>query len=167
MPPSLIKKALAPFILSQSLPGQNDRLMQLTLQFCFGQGFGPIGGHADAAAFHVQQPHRLFFLSGAQNEYEMDYWFTSSREAMEYINRVAPENAVVGYYNHHLGQVTPFARPDLQIVTTGVNGRITGAEPDFAVICLRGKHYQNIAPVTDILWTVERDGVPLAMVLKY
>ena len=53
-------------------------------------------------------------VGGAFRIYEMDYWGTSYREAAEYINQIAPQNArVIVFGAPHL--VETHARDDLQV----------------------------------------------------
>ena len=53
-------------------------------------------------------------VDGAQNKFELDYWGTSYREAAEYINEIAPANAVIWVEGpSHLFEL--FARQDLKI----------------------------------------------------
>jgi hypothetical protein len=50
--------------------------------------------------------------SGANGKYHLDYWCLSLREAQEYINQVAPPDAVV-FAKRSLYSAIEYARPDL------------------------------------------------------
>jgi len=48
-----------------------------------------------------------------QRQFESDYWMTSFREAIDYLNETAPQNSRVVVYGSNLNIVTDFARKDL------------------------------------------------------
>lgn len=53
-------------------------------------------------------------VNGAQNNFELDYWGTSYREAAEYVNEIAPANAIIWVEGpSHLFEL--YAREDLKI----------------------------------------------------
>ncbi len=53
-------------------------------------------------------------MDGAQGRFELDYWGTSYREAAEYVNKIAPANAVIWVEGpSHLFEL--YAREDLKI----------------------------------------------------
>jgi hypothetical protein len=56
-------------------------------------------------------------LDGAAHRFEMDYWGTSFKEAMEYINLVAPENARILILSGPDDIARRYARTDLEIIT--------------------------------------------------
>ena len=105
-------------------------------------------------------------VSGAFEEYELDYWYTSGREAAEWINENAAQNAVIGYHGSFL-HLEPFLREDLQLISVSISGKIRDQKPDYAVLSFRGDHYRDNTPAADVVHTVSRDGVYLAMVLQY
>lgn len=104
-------------------------------------------------------------LQGASRQFEADYWGTSFREAIEYINQIAPQNAhVVVFAAGNIDRVTRYARPDL--VIDSINSTrfdpVTGYS--YAIVSTRGD--RNLKNFTDwkTLYTVERDGNIFAII---
>jgi len=84
-------------------------------------------------------------VRGAAGVYEMDRFCTSYREAMEFVNGVAPEGAVV-LVPGSPGAASPFAREDL-IVT----GREQAAdEADFLIRCRLAPHFEGMRLVHQV-----------------
>jgi len=71
-------------------------------------------------------------VNGVISRYELDYWCTSYREAMAYINDVGPENAKVVVWGP-LHSASDFARPDLQFFSDDT----PPPDPQFALRCRR------------------------------
>jgi hypothetical protein len=97
----------------------------------------------------------------AFRQYEMDYWGTSFRDAMGYINQNAPADARVIVW----GPVTTawaYARPDLEV--------ISNEEPEvehgtfFALLSSRYDNDLRVYPDAPVLYRVEQAGVTLAVV---
>lgn len=85
-------------------------------------------------------------VQGAFRQYEMDYWATSYREAAEYLNRTAPQNArVVVWGPDHL--VQNYARPDLEIIPYDRFEPAPGEQGDYAVLSTR--HDKDLTLFTD------------------
>jgi len=112
-------------------------------------------------------------VGGASRRFEMDYWGTGFREAMLYLDTIAPESATYSV----LGSVRsaqPFARPDM--ILWSASGTTEGnARPDFILATSRWNwdldpshwnHYAKAAwwPDARIVWTLERDGAPLVVI---
>jgi hypothetical protein len=94
-------------------------------------------------------------VRGAYGKYELDYWCTGSREAMERLNAIAPPGATVGI-NKETDQLVPYAREDLVLVPDG-------HPSDYIIMCRRAG-FAPIAPGPGVVLSVERSGVPLVTV---
>jgi hypothetical protein len=102
-------------------------------------------------------------VRGAFRRYEMDYWGTSYRSAIEYINQVAPpDSRVIVLATDQL--VTNFARPDLQIEEYR---KLDESEPTpQAYVILTSRHNKDLDlyPGAPELFSIQRAGVTLAVV---
>ncbi|NIM96405.1 MAG: hypothetical protein GTO18_22120 [Anaerolineales bacterium] len=99
-------------------------------------------------------------------QFELDYWCTSSREAVEYLNGIAPQNVTVGT-NKDSEQIVPYAREDLKIVPGIVNvSSIEAHSPDYVIVCTRS--IQDFSYLGDFeeIWQVTKNGAPMATILK-
>lgn len=104
-------------------------------------------------------------LRGASRQYEADYWGTSFREAIEYLNQVAPKDAhVIVYAAGNADRVTRFARPDLFIDSSNSTrfDPVTGY--DYVIISTRGERDKKNFTDWHILYAVQRDGNVFAIV---
>lgn len=73
-------------------------------------------------------------VRGAEGVFSLDAWCTSSREALEYVNRIAEPGARIGYFNRfHL--VRPYLREDLEIVQVRNEAEAVEKEVDFVFSC--------------------------------
>jgi len=100
-------------------------------------------------------------VRGVYRQYELDYWCTSYREAMQYVNSVAPENAVVEIWGTpKLAQ--PFARDDLILVP--LSNRLPSGEATLAVICARSNSDLRVYPEQTAQWKVEIGSTTLSVV---
>jgi hypothetical protein len=101
----------------------------------------------------VQNPNERF---------ELDYWAISYREAMEYVNTVAPANSnimVVGP-----GQTADlYARADLTVLS---DDALTTEAFDYAIITTRNGFDKTMYPDAKAVYAVERDGMILTVVKK-
>jgi len=79
-------------------------------------------------------------VSGAQGRFETDYWCTSLRQAMEHVNAVAVENAVVRIAGPSQA-AAPFARRDLNITKDS-----SDQAPDYAIACRWNLFDQDFFP---------------------
>jgi hypothetical protein len=104
-------------------------------------------------------------LRGASRQFEADYWGTSSREAIEYINQIAPENTrLIVFAAGNIDRVERYARPDL-IIDSINNARFDLATGyDYAIVSTRGD--RDLKNFTDwrTLYIVERDSNVFAIV---
>ena len=69
-------------------------------------------------------------VGNVYGEYELDYWCTSLREAIEYVNETAPQNATV-YISGPITAAIPFAREDLDLI----NHSSYRPDPEYVVGC--------------------------------
>lgn len=111
-------------------------------------------------------------VGGAARRYELDYWGTGFRQAMEELNRIAPEGASVAVSGPQTS-AWPFAREDLVLWK---NPRAAGTEmPDFQIATSRWNwdldptHWHRLAhaawwPEAQVIWVLERDGAALVVI---
>jgi hypothetical protein len=108
-------------------------------------------------------------VSGAYRRFESDYLATSSREAIEYINGVAPENARVIVYTAgaDADMVIGYARSDL-IVDFFNDPRFdlkTGYE--YAIVSTRNERDLKYFSDWQIMFSVEREGNVFVVVKQH
>ena len=102
-------------------------------------------------------------VGGAFRLYEMDYWGTSYREATEYINQTAPQNAkIIVYGAPHL--VETYARADLQVEKFKKDMKFDHTLPTFAILLTRYDKDIHIFPEAENVYLVEKDGAVFAVV---
>jgi hypothetical protein len=100
-------------------------------------------------------------VGGAYGQYEMDYWGTSYREGIEYLNEVSETGATVVIWG--LTELAEhFARPDLEIYAAS---DFSGYESKFYVLVLArfNAHNDNFANLP-LIYVVEREGAQFAVV---
>lgn len=102
-------------------------------------------------------------VEGAQGRFETDYWLTSYREAAEYLNTVAPPNAVI--WVEGPGNVySIFARNDLSVYSWSRN---QSPDPyDYVVVTTRFNFDKNVYPDAEIVHKITRSGVVLAVIKR-
>ncbi len=102
-------------------------------------------------------------VRGAYGRYMSDYWCTSLREAMSYVNANAPPSAGIAVTGPESNAI-PFAREDLRVRQD--SEMLT--DDDFQPAMILGCSWSTIDPTffpdAPQVWTVERDGVPLTIV---
>jgi hypothetical protein len=98
-------------------------------------------------------------VDNAQGVYELDYWCTSYKEAMEYVNREAALNARVVAWGPVQAART-FARPDLIVLSEGE----IGSGPDYAIACHDSLYNDNYYGGYDVQYEVRRAGAVLGRV---
>lgn len=69
-------------------------------------------------------------VDGAYEHYELDYWCTSLRETINYVNQIAPPNSAI-YIEGPITAAIPFVRYDLKINDKS----ISRDELDYAIAC--------------------------------
>jgi hypothetical protein len=97
-------------------------------------------------------------VRGAAGQFELDYWCTSYRDAMDYVNEHAGEGTLVAV-NDPLSPARTFARPDLIVKVAP-----TADPPDFALVCDERHMMDRFYPEMDTVFVVTVDGVSLAEV---
>lgn len=105
-------------------------------------------------------------VEGAYEEYELDYWATSYREAALFVNEIAPPDSNVVIFGP-LETYLPYARPDIRLYDKD-DARKRMLEQnlvlDYAVIFNRRRVLQFNCKNIEPLMTVERDGAVLVAV---
>jgi hypothetical protein len=104
-------------------------------------------------------------MDGAVGQLETDYWGTSFKEAMEYINSVAPQQARVLILSGPEDVARRYARPDLQIITEE-NDPTPLEKYDYALILTRKKQNWPRCKNTETVYSVERGNVTFVFVQK-
>jgi hypothetical protein len=102
-------------------------------------------------------------IAGASVNYEGDYWVVTYKEAVQYVNQVAPENAVVFFW---VSDVTalPYARPDLKLTSDENLARSLHLQSFYAVIPTRFVGSQYFFPKSKEIYQIRRGGAVLAVV---
>ena len=102
---------------------------------------------------------------GAFHQLETDYWGTSFKEAMEYINSVAPSQARILILSGPDDVARRYARPDLQILTEETDpAPQTGY--DYAMILTRKNQNENRCKKSMMVHSVGRDTAIFTIVKK-
>ena len=97
-------------------------------------------------------------VPGARESYALGFGCTAYREAMQYVNEVAPEGALVYVWGPYYS-AEPFARSDLHVRLEG-----GGETPDYALNCGKGLRNPNFYASWDVVHTVSREGTILSEV---
>lgn len=100
-------------------------------------------------------------VDNAQGVFELDYWCTSYKEVMEYVNREAQLNARVAVWGP-VGVARTFARPDLIVMSE----EDIGSGPDYAIACDDSLYYDNYYRGYDIQYEVHKAGAVLGRIKK-
>lgn len=103
-------------------------------------------------------------VSGAEGDFELDYWLTSYREAGEYINEhAAPEANILAWGSGYNG-----ARYDLDVYSFGSEEDVRGSSLTFeyAVISTRFFSHLGVFPDAPVVFEVRKGGALLAVVKK-
>ncbi|MBF8255414.1 MAG: hypothetical protein HW375_321 [Anaerolineales bacterium] len=101
-------------------------------------------------------------VRGAVRRYELDYWATSYREAMDYVNREASPGAWIALALPR-GRFYDYARGDLHLAPADYD-RARGPELEFAVATTRANGDLGFFPEAPIVFRVEVNGATLAVV---
>ena len=99
---------------------------------------------------------------GAYRSYEMDYWGSSFKEAMDDVNRIAPQHASILVFGPKI-IARKYARPDLQVFVP-VDGDISQKQYDYAVLINRHNLDETHCRDGKIVMTVERKGAVFASI---
>lgn len=101
-------------------------------------------------------------LRGARGRFELEYWATSYREAIQYLNVTAAANAkVLAAGPAHIAAL--YARPDLKILS---DNERAGQALDYAILTARYDLDQREFPQAEIIRVVERGGVNFAVIKR-
>ncbi len=104
-------------------------------------------------------------VTGAFNIYEGDYWLTSSKEAIEYVNQVAPPNSTV-YFWEVSYTAEPYARADLKLISYLKAVQSPVIKSGYMIVSWIRVSNESIFPNSPILYQVRRDGNIFAVVKK-
>jgi hypothetical protein len=105
---------------------------------------------------------------GAFRSYEMDYWCTSYREAILYVNEVAAPDAEVAVWGPFFA-TWPYLRDDLTVYP--LSDPIppeweADHQPDFVVLCTRTNADEMLYPEAEVVRQVTREGAIFSVVKK-
>jgi hypothetical protein len=102
-------------------------------------------------------------VNGAHRRFELDYWATSYREAAEYVNSIAQPNSYVWVEGPaHIFET--YARQDLKVLDA-YDPYLLNQEY-YLVALTRYDLHLLIEPDAEVIYTISRDGAPLAVVKK-
>jgi hypothetical protein len=99
---------------------------------------------------------------GAFRSYEMDYWGTSFTEAIEDVNRIAPQHAKVLVFGPKI-IARAYARPDLDVVVP-LEGDTPEKQYDYAILLNRHNLDENHCRQAETVITIERKGAVFASI---
>ena len=102
-------------------------------------------------------------VRGVKGRYIPDYWCTSFREAMLFVNAYAPPSAQIAVTGSE-ESVSPFARKDLILRDDSEMAINDEFQPVLILGCSFATVNPDYFPDAPLLWSVEREGVPLAIV---
>lgn len=105
-------------------------------------------------------------VRGAFRSFEMDYWCTSYREAMDWINKAAPPNALIAIAPPDQAG-TNFARPDLRFVSAQAPEDLGTEQPLFGLGCGRGNNDLWFFPEYGVAHEVAVDGARLSVIRDF
>jgi len=104
-------------------------------------------------------------ISGANNSFETEYWKTSFRKAIEYLDQTAePHSKVLIWGAAFL--VKEYARSDLYIQSKKGNSYQKNSDYDYVIVSYRNDKDEHIFPASPIIFSVQRQGVDFAVVKR-
>lgn len=123
-----------------------------------------VPGIVDAVRLHpYEYVYYNRFAGDVFRKYELDYWGTSYREAANYLNETAPENATVWVDGpSHIFSL--YARSDIKVYSDYETRRAD--HYDYVVSTTRYNLDLASHPDAKIIYTIERDGGILAVIKK-
>jgi hypothetical protein len=108
-------------------------------------------------------------VQGAYRQYELDYWGASYKEAVEYLNQVAEEGALVAVHGPILIS-RQYKRDDLKFERASrFPSLFTSANEegiDYVILTTRSNEDLEFDMDGTVIYTVSRDGAILAIVYK-
>ena len=101
-------------------------------------------------------------VPGAQGRFELDYWATSYRAAMDYVNSIAPANGKIFVAGpSYIAAI--YARRDLKIyMDIDMNTQVF----DYAIITTRYGVDRTDFPNAPVVYAIQREGMPLSVIKK-
>lgn len=102
-------------------------------------------------------------VRGAFRSYEMDYWCTSYREAMDWINDVAPVQATIAAAPPELVAAN-FARADLRVIYAQLPDDLVGQDAVLGLGCGRGNNDLGFFPAQPAVAEVTVEGARLSVI---
>jgi len=103
--------------------------------------------------------------NGAFHQLETDYWGTSFKGAMEYINSVAPSHARILILSGSDEVARRYARPDLQVITEE-NDPTPQEKYDYALILTRKNQNENRCKKSDVVQIIGKGNAVFTIVKK-
>jgi hypothetical protein len=104
-------------------------------------------------------------VGGAYRNFELDYWVTSFKESMEYLNENAEEGATVVIFGNRL-VARQYARPDLQLVLANKLDEAQVQNYYILSSTRANKDELQCGDAAEIVFAVERDGGVLSRIEK-
>jgi hypothetical protein len=105
-------------------------------------------------------------VRGAFRNYDLDYSFLSLKEAIGYVNDIAPENASILVWDVEYPQAIMYNRPDISINRIAHVTEADYASYQFAVIPVIRNHDQRAPSEWDTIHTISRNGADLAIIYQ-
>jgi hypothetical protein len=102
-------------------------------------------------------------VRGAFGNYLLDSWCTAYRETMQFVNETAPSGSGIAV-SGSIGTALPFFRSDLKPVRIPEGYAGEGVDAFAAIGCSWATIDPTFFPDAPTIWSVEREGVPLAVV---
>ena len=102
-------------------------------------------------------------LQGAVGRFQLDYWCTGYREAMEFVNDEAPSEAIIAVWGP-LEAASDFARSDLTVVPAGNLPQDT--QPQFTLECANSMHDEEYLAQQNIVFEVRNGEARFAIVTQ-
>lgn len=103
-------------------------------------------------------------VQGANQHYEMDYWFTGFNQVVSYLNTEAPENARILVVEGPDHIVKKYVRPDLVVFGDHEVMENQFSDFNFVILGTRWNADQRYFTSAPIVFIVQSDGVPLIIV---
>lgn len=104
-------------------------------------------------------------MDGAVHQFETDYWGISFKEAMEYVNSVAPSQARILILSGPDETAAYYARPDLQVVTEE-NDPTPREKYDYVLILTRKNQNEQRCKNSETVYSVGRGAAVFTFVQK-
>lgn len=96
-------------------------------------------------------------------KYETDYWATSYRDAIQFLNGIAPVDAAV-YLIGPDHTMRHFGRADLVAAYERASAQLDNSIYDYAILTTRADFHITLFPEASVIYKVEKDGAVYAVV---